>query len=191
MMKLSQLAVIMAAIILLFGCGSNTPLVKRDSAGQYTINGKTYYPMKTVAAGYTQKGVASWYGPGFHGKKTSSGEVYDMHCMTAAHSVLPLNTMVKVTNLSNNKEVVVRVNDRGPFVNDRVIDLSLAAARDLGMVQYGTVPVRVSVIGPAGSMLASKTSAPSGKSLPFEKSLPSRFPNPFYSAKDKGILAKL
>lgn len=172
-------------IALLCGCGSKTPIVKRDSTGQYTIKGKTYYPMKTVAAGFSQKGVASWYGPGFHGKKTSSGEVYDMHCMTAAHSVLPLNTIVKVTNLGNNKEVVVRVNDRGPFVNDRVIDLSLAAARDLGMVQCGTVPVRVSVIGPAGSMIASKVAPPPARSLP------SRFPNPFYSANDKGILAKL
>jgi rare lipoprotein A (peptidoglycan hydrolase) len=185
MIKYSQFTVIIIVITLLCGCGSQTPIVKRDSAGQYTINGKTYYPMKTVAAGYSQKGVASWYGPGFHGKKTSSGEVYDMHCMTAAHSVLPLNTMVKVTNLANNKEVVVRVNDRGPFVNDRVIDLSLAAARDLGMVQSGTVPVRVSVIGAADSRIASKiASSPT-------KSLPSRFPNPFYSAKDQGILAKL
>lgn len=167
------------------GCGAKTALVKKDSPGSYSINGKTYYPMKKVSPGYIQNGIASWYGPGFHGKKTSSGEVYDMHSMTAAHSVLPLNTFVKVKNLENDKEVIVRVNDRGPFVNDRVIDLSLAAARDLGMVRNGTVPVQVSVIGPAGSIMASKT-AP----LPLKKA-PIKSPNPFFSSRDKGILARL
>jgi rare lipoprotein A len=180
-----QLLAITVVMLMVSGCGSKVATLKQGSGGSYTINGKTYYPMKKVSPGYNQKGIASWYGPGFHGKKTASGEIYDMYAMTAAHSVLPLNTMVKVTNLNNDKEIVVRVNDRGPFVHDRVIDLSLAAARDLGMVQNGTVPVKVSVIGPADSMLASKPVPPVPKSPPL------RFPNPFFSSKDKGILARL
>jgi rare lipoprotein A len=180
-----QLLLFILFVAALSGCSAKVAAVKQGAPGSYSINGKTYYPMKKVAAGFNQKGVASWYGPGFHGKKTASGEVYDMHGMTAAHSVLPLNTMVKVKNLNNDKEIIVRVNDRGPFINDRVIDLSLAAARDLGMVQCGTVPVRVSVIGPADSMIASKPAPPVPNSLPV------KFPNPFFSSKDKGILARL
>lgn len=168
------------------GCASKQALVKKNpnSKRSYTVMGKTYYPLKEVRPGYKQDGVASWYGPGFHGKKTSSGEVYDMHEMTAAHNVLPLHTLVKVKNLSNNKEIVVRVNDRGPFVDDRVIDLSLAAAKDLDMVRCGTTPVRISVIGPAEAV-ASKLPAP------VVKAAPSKFPNPFFSASPKGALAKL
>jgi rare lipoprotein A len=185
MNKSLQRFVILIIVMLLCGCGAKTATIKQDSQKSYTVFGKIYYPMKEVSPGFSQKGIASWYGPGFHGKKTSSGETYDMHAMTAAHSVFPLNTLVKVTNLNNDKEIIVRVNDRGPFVNDRVIDLSLAAARDIGMVQCGTAPVRVSVIGPADSMIASKTA------VPLSKSLPVKFPNPFFSSKDKGVLAKL
>jgi rare lipoprotein A len=123
----------------------------------YTVQGKTYHPLKKAYPGFCQSGVASWYGPGFDGRKTSSGEIYDMHGLTAAHNILPLNTLVRVTNLSNNKDVVVRINDRGPFVKDRVIDLSLAAAQRIGMVAPGTTPVRVSVLGPADSVLAGHT----------------------------------
>lgn len=112
----------------------------------YTINGKTYYP-SIVEIGEKAEGIASWYGPGFHGKKTSSGEIYDQNSLTAAHKTLPMNTILKVTNLKNNKEVIVRVNDRGPFVANRIIDLSNAAAYTIDMVNDGTAPVKLEVIG--------------------------------------------
>ncbi|MBZ7948409.1 septal ring lytic transglycosylase RlpA family protein [Campylobacter sp. RM9929] len=112
----------------------------------YTINGKTYYPT-VVSVGETADGIASWYGPGFHGKKTSNGEIYDQNAFTAAHKTLPMNTILKVTNLNNNRQVTVRINDRGPFVNNRIIDLSNAAAKQIDMIHSGTAPVRLEVIG--------------------------------------------
>ncbi|HEY8517817.1 MAG TPA: septal ring lytic transglycosylase RlpA family protein [Candidatus Binatia bacterium] len=90
-----------------------------------------------------QEGIASWYGPGFHGQRTASGETYNQHGMTAAHRTWPLGTRVRVTNLENGRQVTVRINDRGPFVDDRILDLSYAAARKLGMVESGTCSVRV------------------------------------------------
>lgn len=111
----------------------------------YKVYGKTYYPRK-VNVGYTEKGKASWYGPGFHGKKTSNGEIYDQHSFTAAHTNFPMNTIVKVTNLENNKIVVVRINDRGPFAKNRIIDLSNAAAKELDMTQKGTADVQLEVL---------------------------------------------
>jgi rare lipoprotein A len=92
------------------------------------------------------KGTASWYGPGFHGKKTASGEIYDQSKLTAAHKTLPLGTKARVTNLDNGNAVEVEINDRGPFVNGRIIDLSRAAAGALGLVENGTAPVKVEVI---------------------------------------------
>jgi rare lipoprotein A len=112
----------------------------------YRVAGHWYYPL-AYADGYDETGVASWYGTKFHGKKTANGERYDMHAMSAAHKTLPLPTMVRVTNLKNGRSVVVRVNDRGPFVKDRIIDLSYAAARKLGYNDAGTAPVRVEVLG--------------------------------------------
>lgn len=114
----------------------------------YTIDGKTYYPIPS-AYGYVENGVASWYGPQFHGKKTSNGETYNMHGLTAAHKILPMNTRVLVKNLANGKEMVLRVNDRGPFVKDRIIDLSLGAAKELGVDGPGTAMVRVTALGEA------------------------------------------
>jgi peptidoglycan lytic transglycosylase len=96
--------------------------------------------------GYVQTGVASWYGEEFHGRKTSSLEVYDMNDLTAAHNSLPLGTFVAVTNLNNSRSVIVRINDRGPFVKNRVIDLSYAAARAIDMIGTGTAPVRIEVL---------------------------------------------
>ncbi len=112
----------------------------------YTINGKTYYPT-VVSVGESADGIASWYGPGFHGKKTSNGETYDQNGLSAAHKTLPMNTILKVTNLNNNRQVTVRVNDRGPFVANRIIDLSKGAASKIDMLQTGTAPVRLEVIG--------------------------------------------
>jgi rare lipoprotein A len=111
----------------------------------YELFGVWYYPIPS-AHGYTEEGVASWYGKKFHNRPTSSGELYNMFAMTAAHKTLPLGTHVKVTNLENNKKVLVRINDRGPFVAGRVIDLSHKAASNLDMLQPGTAPVRVETI---------------------------------------------
>lgn len=112
----------------------------------YTVNGVRYDPLLDHR-GYVEEGIASWYGADFHGLKTSNGEIYDMHAMTAAHKTLPLGVFVKVRNLSNNREAVVRVNDRGPFVKGRLIDLSYAAAHALDVADPGTAPVRVEALG--------------------------------------------
>jgi len=113
----------------------------------YTIRGKDYEPLKS-ALGYVEQGVASWYGTLFHGRKTAMGDKYDMFGMTAAHKTLPLPTYVRVTNLENDLSIVVRVNDRGPFHSNRVIDLSYSAASRLDMLDKGTALVEVSAIDP-------------------------------------------
>lgn len=113
----------------------------------YAVNGTTYQPLAD-ARGYRERGVASWYGRKFHGRRTSSGETYDMYAMTAAHKTLPLPSYVRVRNLDNGKSAVVRVNDRGPFLHNRLIDLSYAAAARLGIVGTGTGVVEVEHIGP-------------------------------------------
>lgn len=139
------------------GClGSNYPKdFRTDKTNQtnatgtmkpYTVNGKTYYPT-VVGVGETATGVASWYGPGFHGKTTSNGETYNQNAFTAAHKTLPMNTILSVTNLDNGRKTTVRVNDRGPFKDNRIIDLSKAAATRLDMLQTGTAPVKLEVIG--------------------------------------------
>lgn len=111
----------------------------------YTIRGVTYYPLIS-ARGFRETGIASWYGPGFHGRRTANGERYNMYAMTAAHKILPLNTTVRVTNLRTGRSIHVRINDRGPFVPGRVIDLSKAAAARLGILAAGTGRVRVEAI---------------------------------------------
>lgn len=122
---------------------------ERSSRGNppyYEVFGERYYVMNT-SDGFRERGVASWYGRDFHGKPTSSGETYDMHELTAAHKTLPLPTWVEVTNEHNGRQVIVKVNDRGPFVDDRIIDLSLRAAEELDMVEAGTARVRVRALG--------------------------------------------
>ncbi|GGL97273.1 endolytic peptidoglycan transglycosylase RlpA [Pseudomonas asuensis] len=114
----------------------------------YTVLGKTYFPLND-ATSYRVTGTASWYGTKFHGQATANGETYDLYGMTAAHKTLPLPSYVRVTNLDNGKSVIVRVNDRGPFYSDRVIDLSFAAAKKLGYAETGTAHVRVEGIDPA------------------------------------------
>jgi rare lipoprotein A len=111
----------------------------------YRVLGKRYVVLAT-ADGYTERGVASWYGPTFHGENTSSGERYDMYAMTAAHKTLPLPTYARVTNLRNGRSVVVRINDRGPFVANRLIDLSYTAAAKLDMIREGTTLVEVKAL---------------------------------------------
>jgi rare lipoprotein A len=112
----------------------------------YRVNGRWYQPIPD-ARGFEQTGLASWYGRKFHGRKTSNGEIYNMYGMTAAHKTLPLGTFVRVHNLVNDKSVDVRVNDRGPFVRGRIIDLSYTAAKKINMVGPGTVRVRVKALG--------------------------------------------
>ena len=117
----------------------------RATMRPYTVMGKQYCPT-VVKVGDTFKGTASWYGDDFHGKLTSNGEYYNMHDLTAAHKTLPINTQVKVTNLRNNQTTTVRINDRGPFVDTRIIDLSFAAAQEINMIKKGTAPVKLEVI---------------------------------------------
>lgn len=112
----------------------------------YRVDGKTYTPVVS-SLGYSERGIASWYGKDFHGKSSANGECYNMYAYTAAHKTLPLPSIVRVTNLENNKSVVVKVNDRGPFVRGRVIDLSYAAAQSLDVARMGTAPVLVEAIG--------------------------------------------
>ncbi|MBF0526630.1 MAG: septal ring lytic transglycosylase RlpA family protein [Deltaproteobacteria bacterium] len=116
------------------------------SGKPYVVMGKTYYPL-TSAAGFEETGVASWYGGYFHGRRTSNGEIYNMYGHTAAHKLLPLGVVVEVTNLENGRKTRVRVNDRGPFVKNRVIDLSYATAKELGVETNGTAKVRLVALG--------------------------------------------
>jgi rare lipoprotein A len=116
----------------------------------YDVLGKRYYVLSS-SADYVERGVASWYGPGFHKERTSTGEQYDMYGMTAAHKTLPLPATVRVTNLQNGRSVVVRVNDRGPFVGNRIIDLSYTAASRLDMLRSGTAMVEVRALDAAAN----------------------------------------
>jgi rare lipoprotein A len=121
------------------------PRSRYGNPESYVVYGERYYTLPS-SKGYSERGMASWYGTKFHGKRTSSGEPYDLYAMTAAHKTLPLPTYVKVTNLQNGRSVIVKVNDRGPFHDDRIIDLSYTAAAKLGILGKGTGRVEVSAI---------------------------------------------
>ncbi len=139
-------------LLLLGGCGPG--IVTPEPSGKkipptqkpYRINGKTYYPIDS-ADGYREKGSASWYGKKFHGRKTANGETYDMYAGTAAHKTLPMGTVLLVRNLDNGRETVVRVNDRGPFVRGRIIDLSYKAAKDVDMIGSGVAKTEIIAMG--------------------------------------------
>lgn len=143
-------------------------LYKHQRVGKrYTIMGKSYTPAHDPD--YDRTGEASWYGDKFHGKPTATGEIYNKNDMTAAHKTLPLNSMLHVTNLDNGRTAIVRLNDRGPFIGDRIIDLSEAAARYLGTVEQGVGRVRVRYMGPADPMAPKRlveAPQPAPKSLP-------------------------
>ena len=117
----------------------------------YVVDGKRYFPKKNL--NYDEKGIASWYGPKFHGKLTANGEIFNQYKLTAAHKTLPIPSAVKVTNLKNNKSIIIRVNDRGPFVNDRIIDLSYHSAKKLNLLEAGTGFVRVQILRPESILL--------------------------------------
>ncbi|KPJ78963.1 MAG: hypothetical protein AMJ54_01395 [Deltaproteobacteria bacterium SG8_13] len=130
------------------GCSTvDSPRPAREpSPRPYKVAGKWYQP-QSHAQGFRQKGVASWYGKKFHGRKTSNGETYDMYGISAAHKTLPFNTVVRVHNLDNGQSIDVRINDRGPFVRGRIIDLSYGAAKQVGLVGPGTAPVEIVALG--------------------------------------------
>ncbi len=145
------------------------PLAKYGNMAHYKVFGKQYYVMNN-SHHYEEQGVASWYGSKFHSHMTSSGEKYNMLAMTAAHKTLPLPTYVRVTNLTNGRQVIVKVNDRGPFEANRLIDLSYVAAKKLGMLGHGTTRVDVKAIDPSEvimhpEMIAVKTPTPSNNFL--------------------------
>lgn len=152
--KRSLLVLCLAGLLLLSACGGHTTRAietpqTRELAGwqkPYEVDGQRYQPLRDHK-GFLERGIASWYGDKFHGRKTSNGEIYDMYALTAAHKTLPLGVDVRVTRLDNGRSVVVRVNDRGPFVAGRIIDLSYSAARQLDMTDVGTAPVQVQALG--------------------------------------------
>lgn len=159
--------ILMTCLMAGMGCGSkiavdqsrpvpprtSTPSKHRATQKTYTVLGQTYTPLAS-ATNYTETGIASWYGSKFHGRLTASGEVYDMHQRTAAHRTLPMQTWLTVTNLDNGKTTRVRINDRGPFVKNRILDLSFQAAKDLGIVGPGTARVRIRAEGTRTKWLA-------------------------------------
>ncbi len=169
---------LIAIVLSLSACSFGVPVGQRAGEGfsgkaltkskygnpkSYVVLGQRYYVMDS-AAGFRQRGVASWYGPDFHGKRTSSGEDYDMHAMTAAHKTLPIPVMVRVKNLENGKTTVVRVNDRGPFAKGRIIDLSFAAAKQLGVVGPGTANVEITALDASGKASV----APAVRAVPLQ-----------------------
>ena len=141
---------------------NNSEAMHRATMRPYNVFGIRYYPF-VANVGDQFDGIASWYGPDFHAKKTSNGEIYNMYAMTAAHKTLPMNTVVRVDNLDNGRSTIVRINDRGPFVAGRIIDLSNKAAHEIDMVRKGTARVKVTVLGYNG--LIDDKNAPSANSI--------------------------
>ncbi|MDZ7662029.1 septal ring lytic transglycosylase RlpA family protein [Thiohalophilus sp.] len=139
------------------------PRSRYGNPDSYVVRGKRYY-VKTSSQGYVERGLASWYGKKFHGHRTSSGETYDMYAMTAAHKTLPLPTYAEVTNLDNGKKIIVKINDRGPFHAQRIIDLSYAAARKLEMTGKGTAPVQVRALDPRRPAQPTRVKSEAGSS---------------------------
>ncbi|MBM9602647.1 septal ring lytic transglycosylase RlpA family protein [Desulfopila inferna] len=149
-MVIATLQLSVSFLLVLLTCGDSAVAAVFSSPTQrpYVINNIKYYPIPS-STGYVDTGIASWYGPGFHGRPTSNGERYDMNGTTAAHKILPMNTMVLVKNLENNRETVVRINDRGPFVRGRIIDLSYTTAKHLGILRRGTARVEITALAPS------------------------------------------
>jgi rare lipoprotein A len=142
------LPAVVALLFFIGGCATSghPPQQPAGYPKPYRVFGKWYQPLPD-SKGFRQRGIASWYGKDFHGKKTSNGEIYDMYAMTAAHKTLPLGTYVQVHHLENNRKLEVRINDRGPFVRGRIIDLSYTAAKELGIVGPGTAKVEIVALG--------------------------------------------
>ena len=167
--KILLLIALLSSLFLITGCSQKAKTVKKPKATKYTsaarhratmrsykVLGKRYSPTY-VEVGQVMHGISSWYGPNFHGKYTSNGEVYDMHARTAAHKTWPMDTIVRVKNLQNGKSTLVRINDRGPFVRGRIIDCSYAAGKELGLDKLGIAKVKIQVVGFAGKVQSEKT----------------------------------
>ncbi|MDA0339426.1 MAG: septal ring lytic transglycosylase RlpA family protein [Proteobacteria bacterium] len=155
---MKRIVLVALACLILVSCGSTrtTPGKASLSSGDgghykvgspYTVRGVRYVPREDTR--YDERGIASWYGPKFHGRRTANGEIFDMYQVSAAHKTLPMPIMVRVTNLDNGKSLVARLNDRGPYVSSRIIDMSYRAAQLLDFVERGTARVRVQYFGPA------------------------------------------
>jgi len=142
---------IIISTLFITGCQKDYPNGTPATMRPYCIRGRTYHPTY-VSIGKKSRGISSWYGPGFHLKRTSSGERYNMYAKTAAHKTWPMHTMVKVTNLKNHKSVIVRINDRGPFVRGRVIDCSYSAGKAIGIDKKGIAKVQLEVVGFRGKL---------------------------------------
>ncbi len=142
-----------------------TEPLHRFANNPYQVFGKEYVPVRT-AGGFQQRGMASWYGRRYHGQKTSSGETYDMYAMTAAHPTLPIPSYARVTNVSNGRSVVVRVNDRGPFHSDRVMDLSYVAAYKLGYIQSGSTLVDIQTVTADNAQVVAAAAQPPAQPQP-------------------------
>lgn len=160
----------------------------------YSIAGKTYIPHENL--NYSAEGMASWYGEDFHGRSTANGEVFDMNSISAAHTTLPLPSYVRVTNLRNQRSLIVRVNDRGPYAHNRVIDLSVQSAKLLGFYGHGLAPVRVEYVGRAplaGSDDAKLVASlrQNGKPMPGQEPRPSREQKPVQIASSKPFVPEL
>jgi len=163
MNKLVLYVCILLFSIMLLGCSQKRDVIEvtsskyttasrqKSTMRAYSIRGKIYSPTY-VSIGQIMTGISSWYGPNFHGKHTSNGEVYNMHANTAAHKTWPMDTMVRVNNLQNGKNTIVRINDRGPFVKGRIIDCSYAAGKELGLDRMGIAKVSIEVVGFAGKI---------------------------------------
>ena len=147
-LKIKYIAAFVLTAAVFFGCGATEPAApaKPSSRNAYEVYGKVYHPIDS-ANGFRQQGVASWYGEQFHEKKTANGETYNMYAMTAAHKTLPFGTMVEVVNVENKKSTIVRINDRGPFCQGRIIDLSHSAANKIDMIKNGTAAVEITALG--------------------------------------------
>jgi rare lipoprotein A len=147
-LKIRYIAAFVLTAAVFYGCGTTEPAapVKPSSNNAYEVYGKVYHPIDS-ANGFRQQGVASWYGEQFHEKKTANGEIYNMYAMTAAHKTLPFGTMVEVVNVENKKSTIVRINDRGPFCQGRIIDLSHSAAKKIDMIKNGTAAVEITALG--------------------------------------------
>jgi rare lipoprotein A len=176
---------LLTTMVLLAGCTFGVPMGSQpgslddsenlDASGKskfgnpesYVVFGKRYFVMHN-ANGFVQRGTASWYGPDFHGKRTSSGETYNMHAMTAAHKTLPLPTMLRVKNLDNGKVAIVKVNDRGPFAHDRILDLSYAAAKKLGVIGPGTAQVEITALKARDEKTAATEPRPTVRAIPLK-----------------------
>ncbi len=155
--------------------------------------GRTTPALPSVTPGTIQMGLASWYGPGFHGKRTANGEIYNQHDLTAAHPTLPLGTRVMVTNMNTKQAIEVRVNDRGPFVGGRAIDLSYAAARSIGVYEPGVAPVRIEVLRPVATVIAAAYAVQLGSYADAEQAsalkarMATRYPDVYISPMNTGL----